>query len=161
MLKITSDGRKLGLDQRIINPDLPDEQGTKINMCVENILRIWRDGEAEKLTQLVFCDISTPKAKASAKKSVKEPQEESTDTPAFDPLAALNASDSSFTAYDDIRSKLIAGGIPPEQIAFIHDANTETRKKELFAKVRTGQVRVLMGSTFKMGAGMNVRATRS
>ena len=157
MLKITSDGRKLGLDQRIINPDLPDEQGTKINMCVENILRIWRDGEAEKLTQLVFCDISTPKAKASAKKSVKEPQEESTDTPAFDPLAALNASDSSFTAYDDIRSKLIAGGIPPEQIAFIHDANTETRKKELFAKVRTGQVRVLMGSTFKMGAGMNVQ----
>jgi len=106
---------------------------------------------------LVFCDISTPKAKASAKKSVKEPQEESTDTPAFDPLAALNASDSSFTAYDDIRSKLIAGGIPPEQIAFIHDANTETRKKELFAKVRTGQVRVLMGSTFKMGAGMNVQ----
>ena len=157
MLKITSDGRKLGLDQRIINPDLPDEQGTKINMCVENILRIWRDGEADKLTQLVFCDISTPKAKASAKKSVKEPQEESTDTPAFDPLAALNASDSSFTAYDDIRSKLIAGGIPPEQIAFIHDANTETRKKELFAKVRTGQVRVLMGSTFKMGAGMNVQ----
>ena len=161
MLKITSDGRKLGLDQRIINPDLPDEQGTKINMCVENILRIWRDGEAEKLTQLVFCDISTPKAKASAKKSVKEPQEESSDTPSFDPLAALNASDSSFTAYDDIRSKLIAGGIPAEQIAFIHDANTETRKKELFAKVRTGQVRVLMGSTFKMGAGMNVRATRS
>ena len=157
MLKITSDGRKLGLDQRIINPDLPDEQGTKINMCVENILRIWRDGEADKLTQLVFCDISTPKAKASPKKSAKEPQEESTDTPAFDPLAALNASDSSFTAYDDIRSKLIAGGIPAEQIAFIHDANTETRKKELFAKVRTGQVRVLMGSTFKMGAGMNVQ----
>ena len=157
MLKITSDGRKLGLDQRIINPDLPDEQGTKINMCVENILRIWRDGEADKLTQLVFCDISTPKAKASPKKSVKEPQEESADSPTFDPLAALNASDSSFTAYDDIRSKLIAGGIPPEQIAFIHDANTETRKKELFAKVRTGQVRVLMGSTFKMGAGMNVQ----
>ena len=101
--------------------------------------------------------LSTPKAKASAKKSVKEPQEENSDTPAFDPLAALNASDSSFTAYDDIRSKLIAGGIPAEQIAFIHDANTETRKKELFAKVRTGQVRVLMGSTFKMGAGMNVQ----
>ena len=157
MLKITSDGRKLGLDQRIINPDLPDEQGTKINMCVENILRIWRDGEADKLTQLVFCDISTPKAKASPKKSTKEPQEESSDVPAFDPLAVLNASNSSFTAYDDIRSKLIAGGIPAEQIAFIHDANTETRKKELFAKVRTGQVRVLMGSTFKMGAGMNVQ----
>ena len=101
--------------------------------------------------------LSTPKAKASPKKSVKEPQEESADAPAFDPLAALNASDSSFTAYDDIRSKLIAGGIPAEQIAFIHDANTETRKKELFAKVRTGQVRVLMGSTFKMGAGMNVQ----
>ena len=157
MLKITSDGRKLGLDQRIINPDLPDEQGTKINMCVENILRIWRDGEADKLTQLVFCDISTPRAKTAARKSSQVQQEESADIPAFDPLAALNASDSSFTAYDDIRSKLVAGGIPAEQIAFIHEANTEVRKKELFAKVRTGQVRVLMGSTFKMGAGMNVQ----
>lgn len=157
MLKITSDGRKLGLDQRIINPDLPDEQGTKVNMCVENILRIWRDGEADKLTQLVFCDISTPRAKTAARKSSQVQQEESADIPAFDPLAALNASDSSFTAYDDIRSKLIAGGIPAEQIAFIHEANTEVRKKELFTKVRTGQVRVLMGSTFKMGAGMNVQ----
>ena len=101
--------------------------------------------------------LSTPRAKTAARKSSQVQQEESADIPAFDPLAALNASDSSFTAYDDIRSKLVAGGIPAEQIAFIHEANTEVRKKELFAKVRTGQVRVLMGSTFKMGAGMNVQ----
>lgn len=149
MLKITSDGRKLGLDQRIINPNLPDEEGTKLNMCVSNILRIWKDGEADKLTQLVFCDISTPKA--------KDPKGKTLDNPTVHALEALDAADSSFTAYDDIRSKLIAGGIPAEQIAFIHDANTDVKKKELFAKVRSGQVRVLMGSTFKMGAGMNVQ----
>lgn len=156
MLKITSDGRKLGLDQRIISPYLPDEPGTKINMCVENVLRIWREGEADKLTQLVFCDISTPRATSTPKESATV-QGDAGEQQVVDPLAALNNSTSSFTAYDDIRSKLIAGGIPPEQIAFIHDANTEVRKKELFAKVRTGQVRVLMGSTFKMGAGMNVQ----
>ncbi|MDL2300031.1 DEAD/DEAH box helicase family protein [Clostridiaceae bacterium OttesenSCG-928-D20] len=127
MLKITGDGRKLGLDQRIINPLLPDDPTSKVNMCVDNITRIWQDGQADKLTQLVFCDISTPK------------------------------NDGSFNIYDDIRTKLMDRGIPPEEIAFIHDANTETRKKELFAKVRSGQVRVLMGSTFKMGAGMNVQ----
>ena len=156
MLKITSDGRKLGLDQRIINPHLPDESGTKVNMCVDNVLRIWREGAADRLTQLIFCDISTPKSQAPVKKTLPE-HGDFPDSQSADPLAALNFSDSSFTVYDDIRRKLIAGGIPEEQIAFIHEANTEARKKELFAKVRTGQVRVLMGSTFKMGAGMNVQ----
>ena len=156
MLKITSDGRKLGLDQRIINPYLPDEPGTKVNLCVDNVLRIWREGAADKLTQLIFCDISTPKSQAPVRKTLPE-QSDFPSTQSTDPLAALNSSDSSFTVYDDIRGKLIAGGIPEEQIAFIHEANTEARKKELFAKVRTGQVRVLMGSTFKMGAGMNVQ----
>ena len=156
MLKITSDGRKLGLDQRIINPHLPDESGTKVNMCVDNVLRIWRGGAADRLTQLIFCDISTPKSQAPVKKTLPE-HGDFPDSQSADPLAALNFSDSSFTVYDDIRRKLIAGGIPEEQIAFIHEANTEARKKELFAKVRTGQVRVLMGSTFKMGAGMNVQ----
>ena len=156
MLKITSDGRKLGLDQRIINPYLPDEPGTKVNLCVDNVLRIWREGAADKLTQLIFCDISTPKSQAPVRKTLPE-QSDFPSTQSADPLAALNSSDSSFTVYDDIRGKLIAGGIPEKQIAFIHEANTEARKKELFAKVRTGQVRVLMGSTFKMGAGMNVQ----
>ena len=127
MLKITSDGRKLGLDQRIINPMMPDEEQSKVNQCVENIFHIWREGEAEKLTQLVFSDISTPKG------------------------------DGSFTVYEDIQRKLIERGVPESEIAFIHDANTEARKKELFAKVRSGQVRVLMGSTAKMGAGTNVQ----
>ena len=126
MLKITSDGRKLGLDQRIINPALPDEAGTKVNQCVSNILRHWRDGEADRLTQLVFSDISTP-----------------------------TAGKGGFNIYDDIRKKLIAAGMPPEQIAFIHDADSDTKKKELFARVRSGQVRVLIGSTQKMGAGTN------
>ena len=130
MLKVTSDGRKLGLDQRILNPMLPDDPSSKVNRCAENILRIWREGEAGKLTQLAFCDISTPSA-------------------------------SKFNVYDDLRDKLIAGGMPSEQIAFIHDANSDNQKKNLFAKVRSGQVRVLMGSTQKMGAGTNVRATRS
>ena len=128
MLKITSDGRKLGLDQRIINPFLPDWPGTKVNLCVENILRIWQEGAAGKLTQLIFCDISTPQ----------------------------NDKDG-FSVYKDIRQKLIAQGVPAEQIAFIHDANTEVQKKNLFAKVRSGQVRVLLGSTGKMGAGTNVQ----
>ena len=130
MLKITSDGRKLGLDQRILNPLLPDDERSKVNQCVENILRIWREGESGKLTQLVFSDLSTPGGEG-------------------------------FTVYEDIRRKLIAAGVPEGEIAFIHDANTEVKKKELFAKVRAGQVRVLMGSTQKMGAGTNVRVTRS
>ena len=128
MLKITSDGRKLGLDQRILNPLLPDDPGSKVNQCVGNILRIWSEGAADKLTQLVFCDISTPQAASGQ-----------------------------FTVYDDLRSKLVRGGIPEEQVAFIHEAGTEAKKKELFAKVRSGQVRVLMGSTQKMGAGTNVQ----
>ena len=159
MLKITSDGRKLGLDQRVINPDLPDDPSSKVNRCVDNIHRIWQDGQAEKLTQLVFCDLSTPKGKAAQSGRIAA---KGTDSPELHALeAAIDAEtepeEPPFTIYDDIREKLIARGIPREQIAFIHEANTETRKKELFAKVRSGQVRVLMGSTFKMGAGMNVQ----
>ena len=127
MLRITSDGRKLGLDQRLMNPLLPDEPGSKVNACMENILRIYKEGDAQKLTQLVFCDLSTPHG------------------------------DGSFNVYDDIRDKLVASGIPKEEIQFIHDADTEIKKKELFAKVRSGQVRILFGSTQKLGAGTNVQ----
>ena len=154
MLKITSDGRKLGLDQRIINPLLPDEPGTKVNQCVDNIMQIWRDGQADKLTQLVFCDISTPQA-SPARKVAK-----ALDNPtlhALEDAVPLPEPEPAFTVYEDIRQKLIAQGMPAEQIAFIHEANTEVRKKELFSKVRTGQVRVLLGSTQKMGAGTNVQ----
>ena len=154
MLKITSDGRKLGLDQRIINQALPDEPGTKVNQCVANIMQIWRDGEADKLTQLVFCDISTPQA-APSKKAAK-----ALDNPtlhALEQAVPLDEPEPVFTVYEDIRQKLIAQGMPADQIEFIHEANTEVRKKELFAKVRTGQVRVLLGSTAKMGAGTNVQ----
>ena len=127
MLKITNDGRKLALDQRLMNPMLPDHEESKVNACLDNIFRFWQDHREKKLTQLVFCDLSTPK------------------------------NDGNFNVYDDVRQKLTARGVPADEIAFIHDANTETRKKELFAKVRAGQVRVLMGSTFKMGAGTNVQ----
>ena len=130
MLKVTNDGRKLGLDQRLINPTLPDEENTKVNMCVANVLKYWRDGEKDRLTQLVFCDISTPQA------GVKEQEGFS-------------------NVYADIKQKLVAGGMEPEQVAFIHEAKTDLQKKELFAKVRSGQVRVLIGSTAKMGAGTN------
>ena len=162
MLKITSDGRKLGLDQRIINPMLPDDPGSKVNLCVDNILRIWQEGQADKLTQLVFCDISTPKGR-TAEQQQKAAKAAGDKTILGAELHALEAAlpdaepEAPFSVYDDIRAKLIAGGIPAHEIAFIHDANTEARKKELFAKVRSGQVRVLMGSTFKMGAGMNVQ----
>lgn len=154
MLKITSDGRKLGLDQRIINQMLPDESGTKVNQCVENIMQIWRDGDAEKLTQLVFCDISTPQTRTASKAA------KTLDNPllhALEEAVPLPEQEPAFTVYDDIRQKLIAQGMPADQIAFIHEANTEVRKKELFSKVRTGQVRVLLGSTAKMGAGTNVQ----
>ena len=154
MLKITSDGRKLGLDQRIINQLLPDEPGTKVNQCVDNIMQIWRDGDADKLTQLVFCDISTPQA-APSKKAAKQ-----LDNPLLhgvEEAIPLDEPEPAFTIYEDIRQKLIAQGMPADQIAFIHEANTEVRKKELFSKVRTGQVRVLLGSTAKMGAGTNVQ----
>ena len=161
MLRITSDGRKLGLDQRIINPNLPDEPTSKVNMCVDNIHRIWEEGHDNKLTQLVFCDLSTPKSTTS-QRAAKAPAG-NLDSPEIRALEHLAEKDGSteeeqrFTVYDDIRDKLVERGIPREQIAFIHEANTEARKKELFSKVRSGQVRVLMGSTFKMGAGMNVQ----
>ena len=160
MLKITSDGRKLGLDQRVINPDLPDDPNSKVNMCVANIARIYEEGQQDKLTQLVFCDLSTPKTVTTPKAAKSSAG--NLDNPELHALEAMldkenGDDDSQFTIYDDIREKLVAKGIPREQIAFIHEANTEVRKKELFAKVRTGQVRVLIGSTFKMGAGMNVQ----
>ena len=159
MLKITSDGRKLGLDQRIINPMLPDEETTKVNQCVANILQYWRDGEEEKLTQIVFCDISTPKTTPSQRAAKASPG--TLDSPEIHALeSAISLEESAetpFTVYEDVRQKLIDAGMPPEQIAFIHDANTEVKKRELFAKVRSGQVRVLMGSTAKMGAGTNVQ----
>ena len=127
MLKITSDGRKLALDQRLSDPTLPDDPESKVNACVRNVLQVWQDTEEIKGTQLVFCDLSTPKG------------------------------DGSFSVYDDMKQKLMAQGVPPEEIAFIHDAKTEAQKAELFAKVRKGQVRVLLGSTAKMGAGTNVQ----
>ncbi len=146
MLKITSDGRKLGLDQRLINPMLPDDPGSKVNACVNNIVRIYNEGNAEKLTQLVFCDLSTPRGKATNEKEAAALADAAEETGAGD-----------FNIYDDIREKLVAQGIPREEVAFIHEANTEKRKSDLFAKVRSGQVRVLMGSTQKMGAGTNVQ----
>jgi len=155
MLKITSDGRKLGLDQRLINPLLPDDPGSKVNACINNIFRIWQDGADEKLTQLVFCDISTPKGMErtaqQTEPEVSDAPKEDDEMPLLEPVDDLtelagvssNAVESNFNVYEDIRSKLIARGVPPEEIAFIHDANTEVKKKELFAKVRAGQVRVL------------------
>ena len=174
MLKITSDGRKLGLDQRLINPLLPDDPGSKVNACIDNVFRIWQEGSSDKLTQLVFCDISTPKGSEKEKSQKQSPEAaDNADAGFGDDMPPLDADDilgtgenasmaveSSFSVYEDIREKLIARGVPAGEIAFIHDANTEVKKKELFAKVRSGQVRVLMGSTAKMGAGTNVRATR-
>ncbi|MBR0393101.1 MAG: hypothetical protein IJK38_12345, partial [Oscillospiraceae bacterium] len=146
MLKITSDGRKLGLDQRLINPLLPDDPGSKVNACVNNIVRIYNEGNTEKLTQLVFCDLSTPRGKATNDKEAAALAD-----------AAEETGNGNFNIYDDIREKLVAQGIPREEVAFIHEANTEKRKSDLFAKVRSGQVRILMGSTQKMGAGTNVQ----
>lgn len=127
MLKITNDGRKLALDQRMIDPMLPDDPNSKVNACIDNVYHIWEEHADTKATQLVFCDLSTPK------------------------------NDGTFNVYDDIREKLIQRGIPAEQIRFIHEANTDAQKKELFAKVRSGEVRILLGSTQKMGAGTNVQ----
>ena len=138
---------------------LPDEPGTKVNQCVDNIMQIWRDGEADKLTQLVFCDISTPQAASPTRKAAK-----ALDNPtlhALEDAVPLPEPEPAFTVYEDIRQKLIAQGVPAEQIACIHESNTEVRKKELFSKVRTGQVRVLLGSTAKMGAGTNVQDRKS
>ena len=155
MLKITNDGRKLALDQRMIDPMLPDDPDSKVNACVDNVYRIWEEHADTKATQLVFCDISTPQAKAPVSKAAK-----TLDNPllhALEGAVPLPEQEPVFTVYDDIRQKLIAQGMPADQIAFIHEANTEVRKKELFSKVRTGQVRVLLGSTAKMGAGTNVQ----
>ena len=127
MLCITNDGRKIGLDQRLMNPLLPDDPNSKLNACVSNVLRIWEEGKTDKLTQLLFCDLSTPKG------------------------------DGQFNVYDDVKKKLLAAGVPESEVAFIHTADTEAKKKELFSKVRTGQVRILLGSTAKMGAGTNVQ----
>ena len=127
MLKITNDGRKCALDQRLLNEILPDAEKSKVNTCVENAFQVWDEGKADRTTQLIFCDLSTPKG------------------------------DGTFNVYDDVRNKLVARGIPKEEIAFIHEYNTEAKKAELFAKVRAGQVRILMGSTPKLGAGTNVQ----
>ena len=129
MLKITNDGRKCALDQRLLNELLPDAEKSKVNTCVENAFQVWDEGKADRTTQLIFCDLSTPKG------------------------------DGTFNVYDDVRNKLVARGIPKEEIAFIHEYNTETKKADLFAKVRAGQVRILMGSTPKLGAGTNVHRT--
>lgn len=127
MLKITNDGRKCALDQRLLNELLPDAEKSKVNTCVENAFQVWEEGKADRTTQLIFCDLATPKG------------------------------DGTFNVYDDVRNKLVARGIPKEEIAFIHEYNTETKKADLFAKVRAGQVRILMGSTPKLGAGTNVQ----
>jgi hypothetical protein len=127
MLRITNDGRKLALDQRLMNPMLSDHPDSKVNACVKNVYDIWERTAEKRSAQLVFCDLSTPKG------------------------------DGSFNVYDDVKAKLIARGVPEAEIAFIHDADSEVKKKELFAKVRAGTVRVLMGSTAKMGAGTNVQ----
>ena len=154
----STDERFSGFHISDLNTRLPgqlEQDRTKVNQCVDNIMQIWRDGEADKLTQLVFCDISTPQAKAPASKAAK-----TLDNPllhALEGAVPLPEQEPAFTVYDDIRQKLIAQGMPADQIAFIHEANTEVRKKELFSKVRTGQVRVLLGSTAKMGAGTNVQ----
>ena len=162
MLKITSDGRKLGLDQRIIDPMLPDEESTKVNQCVSNILQFWREGEDQKLTQLVFCDISTPSARSKAGRTAAKSASTILDNPeirALEDAVPLEeeAASGKFTIYEDIRRKLIENGMPAEQIAFIHEADTEQKKRDLFGRVRSGQVRVLIGSTAKMGAGTNVQ----
>ena len=127
MLCVTNDGRKIGLDVRLMNPMLPDDPNSKLNVCVRNVLKIWEEGKDQKLTQLLFCDLSTPK------------------------------NDGNFNVYDDIRKKLIAAGVPESEIEFIHNADTEAKKAALFSKVRSGDVRVLLGSTVKMGAGTNVQ----
>ena len=154
MLKITSDGRKLELDQRIVNPLLPDDPGSKVNACVANVFQVWQDSAGIKGAQLVFCDLSTPKGKPAKQDSLEK--EETSSQPAEDTVD-VEAARLETSVYEDIRDKLIAKGIPAHEIAFIHSANTEAQKAELFAKVRSGQVRVLLGSTQKMGAGTNVQ----
>ena len=165
MLKITSDGRKLGLDQRIVNPLLPDDESSKVNACVNNIYNIWDKGSAEKLTQLIFCDISTPKGRTASEQKVAEAGNKSingTELYALEDTLAQEEAPytTAFNVYDDIRDKLIKKGVPNNEVAFIHEANTEVRKKELFAKVRSGDVRVLLGSTAKMWVQERIFKTR-
>lgn len=148
MLKITNEGRKLALDQRLLNEILPDFENSKVNICANNIYDIWEKNKDNKATQLVFCDLSTPKVLGTDDNPYEMEEKD----------GKWQLKDRAFTdVYTDLKRKLIAKGIPKNEIAFIHEANTETRKKELFAKVRSGQVRVLMGSTNKMGAGTNVQ----
>lgn len=146
MLKVTADGRKLALDQRILNPLLPDDPGSKVNACVENVFRIWQESTPQKGTQLIFSDLSTPKGRREPEGAL--------------PADGTETGEETFlqtSVYEDIRNKLVKKGIPAQQIAFIHDADTEAQKAELFAKVRSGRVRVLLGSTQKMGAGTNAQ----
>lgn len=156
MLKITSDGRKLALDQRIMNPLLADDPDSKVNACVGNVFQVWQDSADIKGTQLVFCDLSTPKGKADKTKA-SGAKEDADDGEDLDGVEDEEADRLESSVYEDIRKKLIARGVPANEIAFIHDAKTDTQKAELFAKVRKGQVRVLLGSTAKMGAGTNVQ----
>ena len=152
MLKITSDGRKLALDQRIANPLLPDDPGSKVNACVDNVFNIWQESAETLGTQLIFSDLSTPKGKKERK---PQPGKEDDTDPDQEDEVDEETVRLETSVYEDIRDKLIAKGVPPEEIAFIHQANTETQKEELFAKVRDGKVRILLGSTQKMGAGTN------
>lgn len=175
-LKITNDARKAGLDFRLIKPEADDFEGSKLNTAVARIYDIWRDTSADKGTQLVFCDLSTPKgSKSATSKQPSEPEAESDDAEdsermetgddsGEDPTVASDmdavialSSGSNFSVYDDMRNKLIERGIPAGEIAFIHDANTDIRKAKLFADMNAGRVRILLGSTAKMGAGMNVQ----
>lgn len=158
MLNITNEGRKLALDQRIINSMLPDEKGSKVNACINHIYNVWYDTAEEKLTQLVFCDLSTPKKADSIPMKEIEENVYEVDKEELEQVEQTEENEKQFTdVYNDIKKKLIDMGIPEEQIAFIHDATTEIKKEELFAKVRTGEIRILLGSTFKMGAGTNVQ----
>lgn len=152
MLKITSDGRKLGLDPRLIDPNLEDNPNTKLNVCVNNAFDIYSKTSDKKLTQIIFCDLGVPKGKKSKSNNDKE----NDDSKSISELDSLEET-SAFCIYDDIKDKLISKGVPANEIAFIHDANTEQQKAELFAKVRSGEVRILLGSTGKMGTGTNVQ----
>lgn len=155
MLNITNEGRKLALDQRIINSMLPDEENSKVNACINYVYNVWNDTADEKLTQLIFCDLSTPKKADNIPMVENEDGVYELDEKE---LEETQENEYQFTdVYNDIKKKLIEKGVPEEQIAFIHDATTEAKKEELFAKVRVGDIRILLGSTFKMGAGTNVQ----
>jgi hypothetical protein len=155
-LKITNDARKAGLDYRLIDPAAPDFEGSKANAAADNITRIWKQWEADRGTQLVFCDLSTPKAARTAQAVADYEAVLSDDSPALS-MDELLGRGSRFSVYDDLKSKLIERGVPAEEIRFIHEAGTDLQKAKLFDEVNRGRVRVLMGSTAKMGAGTNVQ----